>query len=173
MISGFSCSCIEVDNQRKDIKRHRRKQIIALRRMDPMVSVGNGTWYFLIANSLPQMFYCLKRMGEPCKEHVGNNFSPVPNDYANQFLCFSKEIVRLFNSAVTSENTALIRDDALKLQSSLSDYRKHIINDIQTQQLNIESMTIFLNLVQESQELLGALRHVMRGMSKFEYNVVL
>ena len=81
--------------------------------------------------------------------------------------------MRLFNSAVTSENTALIRDDALKLQSSLSDYRKHIINDIQTQQLNIESMTIFLNLVQESQELLGALRHVMRGMSKFEYNVVL
>ena len=68
MISGFSCSCIEVDNQRKDIKRHRRKQIIALRRMDPMVSVGKGTWYFLIANSLPQMFYCLKRMGEPCKD---------------------------------------------------------------------------------------------------------
>jgi hypothetical protein len=36
-------ACIEVDNQRKDIKRHRRKQIIALRRMDPMVSVGKGT----------------------------------------------------------------------------------------------------------------------------------
>ncbi len=163
-------ACIEVDNQRKDMKRHRRKQIIALRRTDPMVSVEKGTWYFLIANSLSQMFYCLKRMGEPCKEHVGNNFSPVPGDYANHFLCFSKEILRLFNRAITSESTALIRDDALKLQSSLSDYRKSIINDIQTKQLNIESMTIFLNLVQESQELLSALRHTMRGISKLEYS---
>jgi hypothetical protein len=43
-----------------------------------------------------------------------------------------------------------------------------IIHDIQTKHLNIESMTVFLNLVQESQELLSALRHTMRGKSKFE-----
>jgi len=29
-------------------------------------------------------------------------------------------------------------------------------------------MTVFLNLVQESQELLSALRHTMRGENKFE-----
>ena len=52
--------------------------------------------------------------------------------------------------------------------SKLSDYRKIIIKDIQTKQLNIESMTVFLNLVQESQELVSALRHTMRGKDKFE-----
>ena len=39
-------------------------QIIALRRLDPIVSVEKSTWYFLIVNSLSQMYYCLKRMGE-------------------------------------------------------------------------------------------------------------
>ena len=43
-----------------------------------------------------------------------------------------------------------------------------IILDIQTKHLNIESMTVFLNLVQESQELLSTLRHTLRGKSKFE-----
>lgn len=159
---------IDVDHQRKDLKRQRRKQIIALRRLDPIVSVEKSTWYFLIVNSLSQMYYCLKRMGESCREHVGNNFSPVPSEYANEFLVLRNEIVRLYLRFFDSETAFQIRNDAAVLQSSLSDYRKRIIHDIQTKQLNIEAMTVFLSVVQESQELLGALRHLMRGESKME-----
>lgn len=159
---------VQTESQRKEIKRQRRKQIIALRHIDPILSVEKGTWYFLIINSLAQMVYCLKRMGEPCREHVGNNFSPVPNEYIKEFLVFRNEIVNLINRAVSIDDVAQIRDDAAKLQSNLSDYRKRIIKDIHTKQLNIESMTVFLNLVQESQELLSALRHTMRGENKFE-----
>ena len=80
---------------------------------------------------------------------------------------FRNEIVHLLKRSVTAEATFQIRDDATKLQSMLSDYRKRIIQDIQTKHLNIESMTVFLNLVQESQELLSALRHTLRGENKF------
>ena len=159
---------INVDQQRKELKRQRRKQIIALRRLDPIVSVEKSTWYFLIVNSLSQMYYCLKRMGEPCREHVGNNFSPVPGKYANEFLCFRNEIMRLYFRYLDAETTSQIRNDATELQSSLSEYRIRIIHDIQFKQLNIEAMTVFLNVVQESQELLSALRHLMRGENKIE-----
>ena len=175
MTTAFLCedyrtlkrTTMQAENQRRDIKRQRRKQIIALRRIDPVLSVEKGTWYFLIINSLSQMVYCLKRMGEPCREHVGNNFSPVSSQYANEFLVIRNEIVHLLKRSVTAEATFQIRDDATKLQSMLSDYRKRIIQDIQTKHLNIESMTVFLNLVQESQELLSALRHTLRGENKF------
>ena len=159
---------INVDQQRKELKRQRRKQIIALRRLDPIVSVEKSTWYFLIVNSLSQMYYCLKRMSESCREHVGNNFSPVPSEYVNEFLVLRNEIIRLYYRSLDSEPTSLIRNDAAGLQSSLSDYRKRIIHDIQTRQLNIEAMTVFLSVVQESQELLSALRHLMRGENKIE-----
>ena len=159
---------INVDQQRKELKRQRRKQIIALRRLDPIVSVEKSTWYFLIVNSLSQMYYCLKRMGESCREHVGNNFSPVPGKYANEFLCFRNEIMRLYFRYLDAETTSQIRNDAAELQSSLSEYRIRIIHDIQSKQLNIEAMTVFLNVVQESQELLSALRHLMRGENKIE-----
>jgi phosphate/sulfate permease len=158
----------QFDGQRKDIKRQRRKQIIALRRIDPVLSVEKGTWYFLTINSLSQMLYCLKRMGEPCLEYVANNFRPIPGKYVNEFLTLRDEIVRIFRRAISDETTHHIRDDAARIQNALSDYRKRIIRDIQTKQLNIESMTVFLNLVQESQELLSALRHTMRGKNKFE-----
>ena len=158
----------QFDGQRKDIKRQRRKQIIALRRIDPVLSVEKGTWYFLTINSLSQMVYCLKRMGEPCLEYVANNFRPIPGKYVNEFLTLRDEIVRIFRRAISDETTHHIRDDAARIQNALSDYRKRIIRDIQTKQLNIESMTVFLNLVQGSQELLSALRHTMRGKNKFE-----
>ena len=158
----------DVDHQRKELKRQRSKQIIALRRLDPIVSVEKSTWYFLIVNSLSQMYYCLKRMGESCREHVGNNFSPVPNEYVHEFLVLRDEIMRLYLRSLDSEMASLIRNDAAGLQSSLSDYRKRIIHDIHTRQLNIEAMTVFLSVVQESQELLSALRHLMRGNSKIE-----
>ena len=156
------------ENQRKDIKRQRRKQIMAQRRIDPMLSIEKGTWYFLTINSLAQMVYCLKRMGEPCLEHVGNYFSPVPSKYIQEFIQMRNEILQLFNRACHAETMALIRGDAEKLQSQLSDYRRTIIHDIQAKQLNIESMTVFLNLVQESQQLLSALRHTVRGANKFD-----
>ncbi len=158
----------DVDQQRKELKRQRRKQIIALRRLDPIVSVEKSTWYFLIVNSLSQMYYCLKRMGESCREHVGNNFSPVPSEYVHEFLVLRNEIMRLYLRSLDSASASQIRNDAAVLQSLLSDYRKRIIHDIQTRQLNIEAMTVFLSVVQESQELLSALRHLMRGESKME-----
>ena len=156
-----------IESQRKDIKRQRRKQIIAQRRIDPVLSIEKGTWYFLTINSLAQMVYGLKRMGEPCLEHVGNNFSPVPSKYIQEFIQMRNEILQLINRACHAETMASIRGDAYKLQSQLSDYRRTIIHDIQAKQLNIESMTVFLNMVQESQQLLSALRHTLRGENKF------
>lgn len=160
-------SVAAVEEQRKNIKRLRRKQIIAMRCIDSMLGVEKGTWYFLINSSLSQMVYCLKRMGEPCKEHVGNNFRPVPEEYAREFLAYHDEITKLLKKTISPANADELRDEASNIQDSLSDYRKRIICDIQTKHLNIESMTLFLNLIQESNELLSAMRHTVRGCNKF------
>ena len=159
-----------LEDERKEIKRLRRKQVIALRRVDPMVSVEKGTWYFLVNSSLSQIVYCLKRMAEPCREHVGNNFHPVPEKYIREFLTYRDEVIHVFRQALTSQNVDEVRNDAASIQAALSDYRKSIIQDLQTKQLNIESMTVFLSLVQESQELLSGLRHTIRGEVKFKEN---
>ena len=157
----------QLEDQRKDIKRNRRKQIVGLRRINPVLSVEKGTWYFLVNSSLSQLVYSLKRMGEPCCEHVGNNFRAVSQSYSREFISYRDEILRLFGRIASNERGEEVRNDALSLQGALSDYRKQIIADIQSKQLNIESMTVFLNMVQESQEFLSALRHTLRGLRKF------
>ncbi len=164
----------EIEDDRKNLKRERRRDIIGLRRVSPLLALERNTWYFLINNSVEQMLYCLKRINDPCRDHVANNFLPIDGDYVTSFLNYRNEIVKLYRRAaefMLNGNTAVastLRTDAMALQSSLSLYRKNIMDDIQRGQLNIESMTLFLLVVQESQELLSALRHTVRGMSKFK-----
>ena len=163
----------DIEDDRRNLKRERRRDIIGLRRINPLLAIERNTWYFLINNSVEQMLYCLKRINDPCRDHVANNFLPIDNEYISSFLNYRNEIVKLYRRAeelATTGNAAVgstLRSDAMALQSSLSLYRKNIIDDIQRGQLNIESMTLFLLLVQESQELLSALRHTVRGMVKF------
>lgn len=161
----------KIEEMHKVIKRQRRKQIVGLRNIDPIVSVEKGTWYFLTNSTLSEMVYCLKRMGDPCRDHVSNNFCPVEADLANEFLSYQKEVQRLVARAVTMDADELIREDILKMQGVLSTYHKRIIHDIETKQINLEAMTVLLNMVQETQLMLGSLRQLMKGMMNLDISL--
>lgn len=164
----------KLDDERKEMKRQRRKEIIGIRKIDPIVALERNTWFFLASTSVEQMLYAMKRMSDPCREHVGNNFSPVPRKYVSSFNALGKEVGRLLERAVEMlmknemENARILRTDAANLQKDFSRYRDDIIDDMQTSNENIESMTVFLNIVQESQSIVASLRHMTRGIMKLQ-----
>lgn len=164
----------ELETARRQLKRARRREIIGLRRIDPIVAVEKNTWYFLSNSSMEQIIYCLKRINDPCREHVSNYFSPVPERLTFNFLDIQKRIVNLLQQTekgLVSENytssLAFIREQAESLEKELTSFHKQIIDYMQQQTVKIESATVFLNVVQESQEILGCLRQMIRGVENF------
>lgn len=164
--------CIET--ARKQLKRARRREIVGLRKIDSILAVEKNTWYFLANNSVEQILYSLKRINDPCREHIGNNFSPVSSRYVFQFRGIQRQMQDIFtqtqaavSSSVDEAKVVVIREQAEIMQNSLSDYRKLIIDSMQQQTINIESTTVFLSIIQESQQILSCLRHMLRGMEKF------
>lgn len=164
----------ELETARRQLKRARRREIIGLRRIDPIVAVEKNTWYFLSNSSMEQMIYCLKRINDPCREHVSNYFSPVPERLTFNFLDIQKRIVNLLQQTekgLTSDDytssLAFIREQAESLEKELASFHKQIIDYMQQQTVKIESATVFLNVVQESQEILGCLRQMIRGVENF------
>ncbi len=163
----------DLEDRSKDFKRERRRGILGLRRINPRLAVERNSWYFLTSNALSQMLHSLERIVEPCREHVGNNFSPVPQDYARPFLIYCEEILKLverckmmLEGSIMSD-VANLRSDADRLRHSLTVYRKEVIDYMQLYDANIEPMSVLLNMVQESQELLSGLRHAARGARLF------
>ncbi|MGN0233110.1 MAG: anion permease [Bacteroidaceae bacterium] len=166
-----------IEEQRNQLKRQRCKEVLALRRVNHFLSIERDTWYFLAIGSISQMLYCLKRIVEPCREHIGNNFASVSSEYSMPFKAYQQEIIKLFGrmenilsnegNAIGNDTPDALRADASALQRQLSAYRKTIIYDIQNSPGNLEPMILYLSIVQESQALLSDLRHLARGYAKF------
>jgi len=164
----------EIETARKQLKRARRREIIGFRKVDPIVAAEKNTWYWVANSNMEQMLYCLKRINDPCREHVGNNFTPVASEITFDYLDIQQQITDIFQQAelVTSSSqtdevhTNYLRKKAEQLQKTLSYYRTRTIDSIQQQNVNIESTTVFLNIIQESQQMLSCLRHTLRGIQK-------
>ena len=162
-----------IDEERKELKRQRRREIIAMRRLDPRIMIQRNTWYFLGINSCQQMLYCLKRINDPLREHIGNNFAPLPPAYHERFIGMRDTIISLFDLTLTMLHTGdftdaeKLRQSCMAMQEQISNDRKRVLDTLQDGTQNINTILLTVHILQESQELLGSLRHMIRGMNKF------
>ena len=160
--------------EQAQLKKFRRKELLAMRRIPSAVAIERNTWFHLGANSNQQFVYCLKRMLEPVKEHVDNNFSPLPKNYVDEFEPVRQTINELMG--VTAEMISTNRyneyDATLQLadecKDRLSGMRKSLIDRLQQDSgINMKVALLYLNILQESQEFLSIMRHQLRAARKF------
>ena len=120
------------------------------------------------------MLYCLKRICEPCKEHVDNNFKPLSERAVNEFLPIRDELTKLMNEAKEIlENGNFEKSDEIlrkgdDLKNKISQIRKAQMNRIQEEDINVKTSLVYLNILQESQELVSIWRHLLRAGKMFQ-----
>lgn len=167
------------DEQKKMLKKRRRKEILGLRRIPIPIAIEKNTWFHLGSNSCEQMLYCLKRICEPCKEHVDNNFNPISKDCIAEFLPIREELCQLMERTRTAiENNdyreaddILVKGDALK--NKISALRKQQMNRMQeTDNASLKASMVYLNILQETQELVSIWRHLLRASHFFQGDYV-
>lgn len=164
-----------LDEEKKNWKVMRRKEIHGMRRIDPMMAVEKNTWFHLGNNSTEQSLYCLKRMCEPCLEHVDNNFNPMPKEYIEEFepireqikniVMGTKEMIETSNF----ENAIALRDKGDQLKSVLSAIRREQQNRItRGDESALKVQFLYLSTLQESQEIISHMRHLVRANRRFQ-----
>lgn len=167
------------DDQKKMLKKRRRKGILGLRRIPIPIAIEKNTWFHLGSNSCEQMLYCLKRICEPCKEHVDNNFNPISKDCIAEFLPIREELCQLMDrtqTVIENNNYAeaddiLVKGDALK--NKISALRKQQMNRMQeADSTSLKASMVYLNILQESQELVSIWRHLLRASRFFQGDYV-
>ncbi len=157
-----------------ELTKIRRREFLALRRSPSQISLERNTWFHLGFNSNQQYIYCLKRMLDPAKEHVDNNFTPLPQSYRDEFEPMRQRINDLMKTTAQMLDTRRFdryRETMLEADScknTLSVYRKRHIDRMQrsTNSADYNVSLIYLNILQESQELLSIMRHQLRAGKK-------
>ncbi len=173
-IKNLKKSLNRIVSEKEALKKTRRKEIIGLRKIDNFLALEKNTWFHLGSNSCEQMLYCLKRIAEPCKEHVDNNFKPLSKRAVNEFLPIREELINLMTQArdvlekcdFEKSDEILLKGDNLK--NKISDIRKSLINRIQEEDVNVQISLVYLNILQESQELVSIWRHLLRAGKMFQ-----
>ena len=165
----------ELKKEQDMLKKFRRQEMLGLKRSPMEVAIERNTWFHLGANSNQQFIYSLRRMLDPIKEHVDNNFNPLPEEYVKEFAPIRQKINDLMKMTAEQietdryENYREILAEADACKDELSVVRKKHIDRIQHTKGNtlMQISLVYLNVIQESQEFLSVMRHQLRAAKKF------
>lgn len=159
--------------ERQELKQRRRKEMLGLRRIDPGVAIEKSTWFHLGVNSCEDMLYSLRRICDPCEEHIDNSFVPLEKDRIKEFLPLRDTLLYLLKRAVvviSTENytdSDKLREQCEEFKSCLSSTRQGQIERMQTSKENITVSYVYLNLLQETHEIASSLQHLLRASKHF------
>ena len=166
----------EVNSERETLKKIRRQEFLAMRRIPERIALERNTWFHVGVNCNQQYMYCLRRMLDPIKEHLDNNFQPMPKEYIDEFEEVRRRINELMSHTeqmISTNRYDLYRETLAigdECKDDLSALRERHINRMQQDAnaaQNLKVSMLYLNMLQESQELISIMRHQLRAARKF------
>ena len=168
----------ELKKEQDMLKKFRRQEMLGLKKSPQDIAIERNTWFHLGANSNQQYIYTLRRILDPVKEHVDNNFNPLPEEYIKEFVAVRQNINDLMKMTCEQietgryDNYREILAEADACKDELSIIRKKHIDRIQHTEDNtlLKVSLVYLNVLQESQEFLSVMRHQLRAAKKFMEN---
>ena len=167
---------IRIVEEKALMKKQRRSETRGLQRIDQQLAFERSTWYHLCTNSCQQMLNTLTRIGEPMREHADNSFSPLSKHYIEEFSPYCNDIYKVLkdiNDIIASGNyeaSEEVSARAKQLKHSLASLRKEQTMRLHQSKGSLRMDFVYLNLIQESHELLSEVRNLLRGGNKFFAN---
>ena len=155
------------------LKKMRRQETLGFRRIDKGLAFEKNTWYYLSSNNGQQILNTLTRISGPMKEHTDNNFRPLSPKYLEEFAPYQQRLIAVFRgiSEIIRTNDFTNADklsaEGKWLKKEMSNLRRVQTHRLQEDADNIKVAFVYLNLIQESHELLSEVRNVLRGCEKF------
>lgn len=155
------------------LKNTRRKETLCLRSVEPTLAMEKSTWFYLSNNCCMGMLYNLRRINEICKEHVENNFHPLPSSFVIGFEEIRTEVSILLNDVTAMMDSRsidvipMLRRHCDGIKDKLSETYHGLYS--QLREGDLSSMTVlyvYLNVLQETQEMVSGIRKYLRAYAK-------
>ena len=164
---------IKIVEEKALMKKQRRSETRGLQRIDQQMAFERSTWYHLCTNSCQQMLNTLTRIGEPMREHADNSFNPLSKVYVEEFSPYCNNVYKVLkdiNAIIASgdyTNAEEVSSRAKELKHQLANLRKEQTMRLHQSGGSLRMDFVYLNLIQESHELLSEVRNLLRGGNKF------
>lgn len=119
------------------------------------------------------MLNTLTRIAEPMKEHAEHSFSPLPANLVDEFTPLYirvYDVLKDIDDIISSGNYDAadeVSERAKKLKRELVLLRKEHTRRLHESSGSLRIEFVYLNLIQETHELISEVRNLLRGSKKY------
>lgn len=158
---------------KRTLKNDRRKETLCLRHVPRETAICKNSWFYLSNNCCMSVLYNMRRIAEVCREHVDNNFTPLPRRYAADLAGVRDSVAALIaDVAAVAESGRCDEVETLRrrcdtVKNGLSGSYQRLYDHLR--EGDASQMTVvyvYLNFLQETREMVSTLRKYLRALER-------
>ena len=170
---GLSKADKSLEMEKRILKNARRKETLCIRRVNHETAIEKNAWFHLSNDCCMSILYNLRRINEVCKEHVENNFLPLPPRYVKELEIIRTQVDTLLNDTIILMDTGSM--EAIPTLRRRGDEIKEMVSDTYHRLFDrlhdgdpttMTVLYVYINILQETREMTSSLRKYLRAFAK-------
>ena len=163
-----------IEEKKSYLKQVKRVGTLGVTQLEHDIAIDKGLYYYQGNDFASEIVFSIRRLTDPGKEHVDNHFSPLCEVQKEDFGKMTDEIVSFLNrSSVMIESNDYHRMDDLiaesvDLTAKLTLLKKEELKRIQGQSGSTKVSMVYLNMVQEAQNVVSFTANLLKVSRKFQ-----
>lgn len=163
-----------IEEKKSYLKQVKRVGTLGVTQLEHDIAIDKGLYYYQGNDFASEIVFSIRRLTEPGKEHVDNHFSPLCEVQKEDFGKMTDEIVSFLNrsSAMIESNDYHRMDDliaeSVDLTAKLTLLKKEELKRIQGQSGSTKVSMVYLNMVQEAQNVVSFTANLLKVSRKFQ-----
>lgn len=163
-----------VEEKKIHLKQVKRVGTLGVTQLDHDIAVEKGLYYYQGNDFASEIIFSIRRLAEPMKDHIDNNFSPLSEVQKTDFGGVSARIISFLGDCA-----AMIRRndytgfeeliaESVALTSQLTALKKGELKRIQGQSGSTKVSMVYLSMVQEAQNVVSFTANLLKVSRKFQ-----
>lgn len=169
-------SLADIEEKKIHIKQVKRVGTLGVSQLDREIAIDKGVYYYQGNDFSSEMIYCIRRMGEPCRDHIDNHFNPLSDiqkahfgtavDNVCAFLQRCADMISK-NDYSTNKFKDLIQE-SVNLSKNLVLLNKEELRRLQGQTGSTKVSMVYLNMIQETKNVVLFSTNLVKVSRKFQ-----
>ena len=163
-----------IEEQKFHLRQVKRIGTLGVTQLDRAIAVEKGLYYYQGNDFASEIVFSLRRMTEPCKDHIDNNFKPLSDAQKDEFGKMADEVITFISRCMLeikrNDYTAFdqLVEKAVSISNALTQLKKNELKRIQGQSGSTKVSMVYLNMIQETQNVVSFTSNLIKVSRKFQ-----
>lgn len=163
-----------LEEKKIHLKQVKRVGTLGVTQLDRTIAIEKGLYYYQSNDFASEIIFSIRRLAEPMKDHIDNNFNPLSEEQKDDFNKVTERIVFFLRdcAAMIRENDYTDLDklvaESVALTNQLTAVKKAELKRIQGQTGSTKVSMVYLTMVQEAQNVVSFASNLLKVSRKFQ-----